>query len=142
MFRKSIASVIASGLLFAGSANAFDLDRAVNALVNVAENRGYVNLQNREGYLSEGESARAYPYVSGKYAYQFTALCDEDCSDVDLRIYDDNGNLVDSDIATDDLPVVSISPRWSAKFKVVATMIKCSREPCRVVVSSFRTSGI
>jgi hypothetical protein len=54
--------------------------------------------------------------------YSILAIGDRDCRDLDLAVYDENGNLIDSDIQMDDVPVVQISPRWTGTFRVKVTM--------------------
>lgn len=54
--------------------------------------------------------------------YIILACGDETVRDIDLYIYDDNGNLVSQDRATDAAPVAQITPRWTAPFKVRVSM--------------------
>ena len=43
-------------------------------------------------------------------SYAFMGVCDEDCHDIDLRLYDPDGDEVDSDVRVDDWPIVSVTP--------------------------------
>jgi hypothetical protein len=70
-------------------------------------------------------------------SYAIIGVCDADCRDLDLGLYDDNGNLVDSDIARDDLPVVRVTPRWNAQFTIRVIMADCSSAPCRYGLGAF-----
>ena len=54
--------------------------------------------------------------------YSILAIGDQDCRDLDLAVYDENGNLIGSDIQPDDVPVVQILPRWTGTFRVRVTM--------------------
>jgi hypothetical protein len=58
--------------------------------------------------------------------YQFAAVCDQDCNDVDLILKDENGNEVKSDIALNDAPVISFTPPTEAKYKVIVKMHDCA----------------
>jgi hypothetical protein len=69
--------------------------------------------------------------------YAVVGVCDEDCSDLDLQVFDSNGNLVASDRDNDDIPVVPISPRWTGQFTVRAEMARCSTNPCYYGVGVF-----
>jgi hypothetical protein len=42
--------------------------------------------------------------------------------DLDMWLYDENGNLIDSDTDSDNIPMVQVTPRWAGKFfiKVVS----------------------
>ena len=62
--------------------------------------------------------------------YSIVAACDEDCSDLDLVLYDDNGNEIDTDTGTDDFPVVEVTPAWSATFSLEVQMYNCSTTTC------------
>lgn len=75
--------------------------------------------------------------LQGGRAYTFLGACDNDCSDVDLWIYDERGNLIDSDVSRSDLPYLSFTPRWSARFSVRVRMYACSYEPCSYGVAAF-----
>jgi hypothetical protein len=70
-------------------------------------------------------------------SYAMTGSCDQDCGDLDLEIYDDNGNLIDSDIELDDFPILSVQPRWNAHFTIRAKMEHCSNAPCRYGIGIF-----
>ena len=75
--------------------------------------------------------------LQGGRAYAIAATCDEDCSDVDLELFDPSGNLVSRDLAADDRPVVTATPRWSGTYRVRLTMANCRNEPCRYAVGVF-----
>lgn len=62
--------------------------------------------------------------------YAIVGVCDQDCTDLDLILYDENGNKIDDDVADDDAPVVAVSPRWSGRFRVRVRMQTCSVNPC------------
>lgn len=70
-------------------------------------------------------------------SYAIVAVCDEDCSDLDLGLYDSRGNLVASDTDDDDLPVVQVNPRWTGKFTIRTKMAQCSSNPCYYGVGVF-----
>lgn len=69
--------------------------------------------------------------VSGGTDYVLFGACDNDCTDLDLLIYDADGDLVRRDVAADDRPVVVFSASKSGKYKIKVVMAVCSDEPCR-----------
>lgn len=70
--------------------------------------------------------------------YVITAICDGDCGDIDLVLYDDDGNYtLVSDKEADDNPILSFSPRSSAKFLLEVLMPDCKIEPCKYSVVVF-----
>lgn len=73
--------------------------------------------------------------------YRIYGACDIDCSDVDMELYDANGEFVDRDIATDDAPYVQITPSQTGRHYVRLWLAQCESEPCFVaarVVSGGR----
>lgn len=73
-------------------------------------------------YLAEGES---YKYSTQFYKgnkYFIAAIGCDDATDLDIYLYDENGNLIDKDSSTDARPVVHVQPKWSGKFYVKVKM--------------------
>ena len=111
------------------------------AFVSVAA-LGTVNpvaAQDRTELLSTDESTMMTGYLyEGESVY---AICDEDCSDIDLYLYnedgsvayDDYGNAV-SDITTDAFP--SITAPYEGTYQIEAYMSSCSTSICSISVSS------
>jgi hypothetical protein len=87
--------------------------------------------------LDEGESGWFTLTLRADEDYVLFGACDVDCSDVDLWIYDENGNLIDSDVLADDYPIVEVSPRWTGEFDVRLKMYSCDVEPCRAGLAVY-----
>ena len=87
--------------------------------------------------LDEGESGWYTLTLRAGWEYELIGACDEDCSDVDLRIYDENSNLIDSDELPDDYPIVEVAPRWTGEFDVRLKMYSCDAEPCRAGLAVY-----
>ncbi|MGH7481643.1 MAG: hypothetical protein ACRELV_05765, partial [Longimicrobiales bacterium] len=64
-------------------------------------------------------------------------VCDIDCTDLDLGVYDLDGQEIDSDVEVDDRPVVEFEVTEPGEFEVIAYMATCSREPCGFAVQAF-----
>lgn len=62
--------------------------------------------------------------------YRIYGACDNDCSDIDMEIYDTEGVLVDRDVATDDTPYVQITPTRTGQHFVRLWVFVCESEPC------------
>jgi hypothetical protein len=62
--------------------------------------------------------------------YRIIGVCDNDCSNFDLALYDQNNNLISQDVLTDATPIVSVAPQWTGPFQVQAGMQACSVQPC------------
>ena len=59
--------------------------------------------------------------------YHFTAKAGEETmvmvigdgdTDLDLYIYDENDNLIDKDVDSDDTPICTWTPKWTGKFTI------------------------
>jgi hypothetical protein len=62
--------------------------------------------------------------------YRLVAVCDQDCPDIDLFIYDSRENLVDSDEQEDAMPVATISNADGNIYDYTVKMYSCTSEPC------------
>ena len=82
------------------------------------------------GTIEEDDDTSWTMYFSSSYEYVLGGFCDEDCDDLDLYLYDEDGNTIDSDTEEDDYPVITFSPKESGRYKVEVSMYSCSVEPC------------
>jgi hypothetical protein len=82
------------------------------------------------GSLNDDASGTHEMTVAGGNQYVLFGACDRDCSDVDLKIYDTNNNLVMQDVAVDDTPVLTFTANGSGKYRVVVVMAACRQNPC------------
>lgn len=97
-----------------------------------AEGQGYRRLVAGPVYgsLNDDASATHEMTVVGGNQYVLFGACDNDCRDVDLKIYDTNNNLQLQDVAVDDTPVVTFTANGSGKYRIVVVMATCNRNPC------------
>lgn len=65
-------------------------------------------------------------------SYRIVGVCDDDCSDLDMELYDDEGKFVANDIATDDIPWTDVTPLRSGVFTSRVWLANCTSEPCYV----------
>lgn len=82
----------------------------------------------------------SFQFVAGR-SYTILGVCDNDCSDLDITLYDPNGNQVAEDILTDDKPVASITARRSGRYRATVAMASCSTEPCYYALAAYGTGG-
>lgn len=62
--------------------------------------------------------------------YKFWGACDGDCSDLDIALLDENNNELESDVLTDDNPIVEYRPKKTGTYRLKVTMAACSTNPC------------
>ena len=89
--------------------------------------------QDRTAWLETGDQTNMTGFfVAGE---TISGTCDSDCVDLDMFLYNEYGNLVDSDVLDDNYPVV-VAP-YDGEFIVNVTMPDCSHSAgCAVEVSS------
>jgi hypothetical protein len=127
--------------IFAFNVNVFAQDEVKEQLITIAY---LMALEDYEithdvvyNYLDEYESDTYDLNLSRGYSYKIVAVCDGDCGDIDLNLYDENGNVIAKDTGNDDYPIVEVSPRWTGAFKLKIKMYDCDLEPCKVGVVVF-----
>jgi S1-C subfamily serine protease len=64
-------------------------------------------------------------------------VCDADCSDLDLAIYDESGREVVRDVLADDTPELQFRVTTPGTYRVRVVMAACSREPCAFALQAF-----
>ena len=88
-------------------------------------------------WLEDDESDNYYIELSQYYDYKIIAVCDQDCEDIDMKIYDQSGRLLDEDVAEDDVPIVEVTPRANGRYRVYLKMYDCDVEPCKVGIAVY-----
>jgi hypothetical protein len=100
-------------------------------------NDGYELVNVLCGTLREGEEGSYTSTISPGSLIGYVAVCDEDCSDIDLRMYED-GRLVAEDPNPDDWPIIRYQARQGGNnYRIVASMYACSTEPCYYAIAMF-----
>lgn len=89
------------------------------------------------GGLQPGQTWDVPAQMSVGYEYQIVGVCDRDCSDLDLRLFDGNGSLIIEDTATSSQPVVGVIPASTGTFTVQVHMYACTVAPCYYAVAFY-----
>jgi hypothetical protein len=82
--------------------------------------------ETRTGSLDEGEQESMTAGLRSGVEYMILGVCDNDCSDLDLRLYDELGNEVDIDLEVDDYPIVNATPSRSGEYRIEVAMVTCA----------------
>jgi hypothetical protein len=138
------AAAILSALSFAGPAaaeptlaeNLAEVDAAA-ASEGLAEAAGPFS-----GALGAGDRTRfRFPVLTG-VDFLAVAVCDQDCGDLDLLLYNLEGDQLDSDVALDAHPSLGITTETSGIAEVEVVMVQCRLEPCAFTLKVwYRASG-
>lgn len=113
--------------------------RAVTALLNL----GYDVRSSYEpfvGTLRNNTYTDVTYTLQGGVPYALVGVCDNDCPDLDLKLYDENYHLIDSDTQPDATPVIQVTPRWTGTFHVRVIMSRCNNSPCWYGIGEFEPS--
>ncbi|AVH63488.1 hypothetical protein [Nostoc sp. 'Peltigera membranacea cyanobiont' N6] len=63
-------------------------------------------------------------------SYGIVGVCDRDCQDLDIALYDDRGNLIASDLEDDDIPAIGVTPYRNGTYRVRIDMANCDSKLC------------
>lgn len=131
------ASLLVPTIAIAGSRYQ---DQIRAQLVMAARALGMGNYQYQDSHIDRlddnGEERLHFTLQKGM-TYAIVGVCDEDCSDIDLELYDENGNSISADYSSDDYPIVEVTPAWTGQFSLDVDMYSCSADYCYYGVSIF-----
>lgn len=82
------------------------------------------------GQLQQGQYSNTPVTLEVGGDYRIIGVCDSDCGDFNLILYDQNNNVVSQDVLADATPIVSVTPQWSGAFTAQAVMQNCTVQPC------------
>jgi hypothetical protein len=89
------------------------------------------------GSLAQGQTWNVPASLFAGFDYRILAVCDRDCADLDLVLYDPNGAVVSQDASTNSQPVVAAAPGYNGTFTVQVQMYNCSVAPCYYAVALY-----
>ncbi len=113
----------------------------LGASADALADEGYREMDVFTGALDASETEDVWIDLRGGSEYAIVAVCDNDCDDIDLYIYDEDGDEVDSDVSVDDVPVLEIRPRRAGEYRVKVRMYNCETEPCYYAFGVYRRAG-
>jgi hypothetical protein len=134
-FTPFISLGFALTLALAAPAQANEYEAVVRAQLEavkaIGEGEGFRHAFDDHYDLLGNQASDEYSFElkSGR-EYFIAAVCDQDCSDLDLKLFDENDNVIAEDALVDDAPIVRVTPRWSGKFRLNVTMFDCGNAPC------------
>lgn len=78
------------------------------------------------GGLPTGQNWNTSVQLVAGYDYRLIGVCDQNCTDLDLALFDQNGTLLAQDQSADAHPVVGGAPAYTGGFTIQATMFACN----------------
>ncbi len=82
------------------------------------------------GGLGQGGSYRFNVTLRAGQDYRIVGVCDERCRDLDMRLFDPNGQLLAQDVLEDSVPVIHVIPGFTGQHTVEVTMPRCGGPQC------------
>ena len=78
------------------------------------------------GALDAGESASIQVHTCSGILYTAVGICDFGCNDLDLTAYDSSGDVLDSDVRSDQFPVLAFTAAKSGITTLSVEMVSCT----------------
>lgn len=135
--KRAVVSALLGATLIATTASAQDQwERVVRQQLQqvgaASERNGYTMASDVfQGRLDDDATTNLNVTLNAGKDYVLWGVCDQDCSDIDLVIYDSDGDEVDSDLQTDDKPLLHVVPSRNGRYRIKVSMVSCSANPCR-----------
>lgn len=82
-----------------------------------------------------------YEFTTAGVEIAFVGVCDIDCTDLDIGVYDVDGNEIAADAASDDRPEVNLQIDEPGVLEVRVFMVGCSVEPCGFAVQAYQLAS-
>jgi hypothetical protein len=115
----------------------------INGAAQFLSSEGYTLVGTAQtGSLNDGAAADFEVTLQAGVHYFLIGVCDNDCPDIDLSLFDGSGNQVDSDYEDDAFPMVEVTPSGSGGFGVHVYMASCDAEPCYYGVGVYAESSL
>jgi hypothetical protein len=135
--RKAAAGLAALAFL-AGSAQAQVPDpyarelaqRLARAEIPLTEN-GYARAAGPfAGGMPERRARRYTVMLRAGQDYRIVGVCESRCSNLDLRLFAANNQLIAQDVLRDAVPVIHVRPVATGNYDIEAIMAQCNEAPC------------
>jgi len=72
--------------------------------------------------LRRKQSVRFETTLREGNTYKIVAAGCDDAYDVDVRVFDENGNLIDRDVDSSKVAVADVTPKWTGTYYIVVTL--------------------
>lgn len=137
--RPVISLTLAAGLVVAGLAVAQDFEEQVAGQIaaihdDIASDFEYAS-DMVIGEIEAGGSDGFPMTVNSDAEYIIVAVCDADCGDVDLVVYDAEEDQAAADVEYDDYPVIEF--QGEGEYWVEVVMTDCAAETCLYAIQVF-----
>lgn len=77
----------------------------------------------------DANDQKAVTLTAGR-RYVIIGVCDQDCTDIDLRLFAPDGTKIIEDIETDDYPTLQFTAAVTGTYRLSVEMAVCNTNPC------------
>lgn len=118
------------------------LDPVVSGLIEsateLAGSRGFTpSTRPVTGALNNGTQEDVEISLNAGREYLMFGMCDGDCTDLDLQLFDSSGNKLDEDVLEDDSPILEFRVPSAGNHRIRVVMASCSADPCAYGVALY-----
>jgi hypothetical protein len=138
---KNLALAFAAAVALATPLAVYAQDlthRQMEQVISTAQRRGFaLTSQYYRGSLDDGRITEVNVTLASNDEQMIAAVCDGDCSDIDLSVYETDGREIGSDRGNDDYPLVFVPTGHAGAHRVRVSMANCHVNPCRYELAVF-----
>lgn len=107
-------------------------------VASVAGNRGFeMTSQYYHGSLNSGRIQEWNLELSDRRQQMIVAVCDSDCTDLDISLFEADGQEIAADRSRDNHPVIFVPSGHPGAHRIRVSMPACSLNPCRYELAVF-----
>ena len=82
------------------------------------------------GSLNDDANDQKAVTLTAGTRYVIIGVCDNDCTDIDLRLFAPDGTKIIEDIETDDYPTIQFTAPVTGTYRLSVEMAVCNTNPC------------
>ncbi len=140
--QKAAAALIALALVAGPTASGQDLRDYLTQQLDSQEpnnaERGFAHAVGPlAGTLSSSHAAQLPLTLRAGQEIRVVGVCDQDCSDLDIRILNPRGQIIAQDVRRNDHPVVDLRAEMFGQHTIEVGMIDCDAPRCRYAVNVY-----
>lgn len=135
--KKTMAALAALAVLTGTAAAqvpapfARELDQRLTRAETTLSERGYLRAAGPfAGGLADNRARRFTVMLRAGQDYRIVGVCERRCSNLDLRLFNANNDLVAQDVLGDAVPVIHVRPAATGNHDIEAGMAQCDEAPC------------
>jgi hypothetical protein len=114
------------------------VEQAQTQVARRLQSDGFAIAEQSSGALTSTERDSLQVSLHEGDAYVLTGVCDEDCADLELAVYSENGYEVAAASSAGGTPIVRLTPRATGRYLVRVVMARCDNNPCRYGIGVYR----